>query len=128
MPGQLMPLWRYALFGLWVLIAGAFFAIAFTAELNGKPPWWSAGVATVVPFGICVTAALTAWINHRWSRIVGILCALALGGVAWGDVENAPGAAVASGILAAAALLATLATLTGRIRPPHNTVTPPEPS
>jgi len=105
----------------WLLSMLATAAAALSSRAIGKPAWWI-GVPSdpafpglwLLPFAVPVAAivALRRW--PRRSPWIGAACSLVTGGVALGDVATSPGTAVVLGAVAAATLLASVASLAGR--------------
>jgi hypothetical protein len=105
----------------WLLSMMAIAAAGLGSRSIGKPAWWigtpmgpSSALLLVLPLIAPVTAIVAV---RRWparSPWVGVVCALVTGGVALGDVAYSPGTAVVVGAVAAAALLASIASLAGR--------------
>jgi len=99
----------------WLLSVMAPVAAGLGSRSIGKPAWWmSSALLWVLPLIGPVVAIVAV---RRWparSPWVGAVCALVTGGYAFGDVSNSPGAAVVVGAVAAASLLASIASFAGR--------------
>ena len=109
----------------WLLSMVATAAAALASRTVGKPAWWTETASDpsfpgmwVLPFIAPVVAmvALRRW--PRRSPWIGVACSLVTGGFAAGDVATSPGTAVVLAAVAAATLLASVASFAGRTRVP----------
>jgi hypothetical protein len=109
----------------WLVSIVATAAVALASRTVGKPAWWTGTSSDPAFFGMWVLpfvapvvamAALRRWPGR--SPWIGAACSLVMGGFAIGDVSNSPGTAVVLGAVAAATLLASVASFGGRTRVP----------
>jgi hypothetical protein len=96
-------------------------AAALASQTVGKPAWWIGSDANPAFVGLWVlpfVAPIVAMVAiRRWpwrSPWIGAACSFVTGGFAVGDVGNSPGTAVVMAAIAAATLLASVASLVGR--------------
>jgi len=114
-PGELTIGWRWVLTLGWVGVVVGLMAVADTARVLNKPPFWLDHGLIVVPFTMPVLAAAAAFANHRLAIWLGAAAAVTLGVLAVVDVRATPGIAASLGVLALVGALTTLASLAGRM-------------
>ncbi len=105
----------------WLVSMVATAAAALASQTVGKPAWWIGSDANPAFVGLWVlpfVAPIVAMVAiRRWpwrSPWIGAACSFVTGGFAVGDVGNSPGTAVVMAAIAAATLLASVASLVGR--------------
>lgn len=108
--------WRTVAFVTWVGVLIAVAVVAVSSRTVGRPIWWlgtSVDPAprwfTVVPASIIAAPMLIAVKSPRFLRLSGLVCSVALLLTALPDIDDSPGVAAAIGLIAAAALLESIA-------------------
>ena len=122
LPGHLTIGWRWVLAIGWALSVPVLITLADAANTYGKPTWWLSATAmpngwTPVPFVAPLMVTMAATANWRRWPLAALAGVLGLGLTALFDRTRSPSVALGEAILAAAALLTSVACLAGRIRP-----------
>ncbi len=119
-PGELTVGWHWVLTLGWAAVVVGLIAVADSARVLNKPPFWiDNGPLILVPFAPAAAAGLAAFINHRFAVwIAGFaVVVLAVAGIV--DRNASPGIAAALGALALIGALTTVASLAGRMPRPE---------
>ncbi len=121
--GQLTHGWKLVLICGWVGVILAFAAVWKSSWTLGFSTWWLGPQSDprfvgllVLPFVIAIGVLVLALANVRYAAIVGIVGALGLINVAWGDVGRQIKFAVIEFSVAGGALLISAACLAGMVR------------
>lgn len=123
-PGQLTPNWTTVFWLGWVLVAGGFAAVWYSARVTGMATWWLGPQAAprsplinILPFVVPITLTAMALTHRRFMPFWGILGAALTALVAWGDVGGPARYFVVEFALAAGGLLVSVASFGGMLRP-----------
>ena len=114
-PGQLTPGWRWVLMLGWLSVIVGLMAVGGAADVIGKLPWWLDGALVVVPFVLPVLAVLAAIANWRGAIWLGLAAVVSVAVTALVDLDDSPGVAAATGVLALIGLLTTVSSTAGRV-------------
>jgi hypothetical protein len=114
-PGQLTPMWRWVLLLGWLSVVVGLMAVGGAGDVIGKLPWWLDGALVVVPFVLPVLTVLAAIANSRWAVWLGLASVVSVAVTALIDIEDSPGVAAATGVLALIGLLTTVSSFAGRV-------------
>ena len=114
-PGQLTAMWRWVLLLGWLAVVVGLMAVGGAGDVIGKVPWWLDGALVVVPFVLPVLTVLAAIANSRWAVWLGLLAVVSVAVTALIDVDDSPGVAAATGVLALIGLLTTVSSFAGRV-------------
>jgi hypothetical protein len=122
--GQLTQAWQSVFVVGWVGVIVSFSAIWRSTRTMGLSTWWLGASSTpqplvvqLVPFYIGIAMVVLGARSTRHLPYLGIVGALLLAGVAAGDIDRFHRLAAAEMIVAGAALLLSIATLAGLLRP-----------
>lgn len=123
-PGQLTPAWRVVFIVGWVCVLVGFGAVSRTSRNLGLSTWWLGPASDprgmpvqLVPFVPGAVMVVLAARNQRFLPYFGAIAAMALGAVAAGDLGRFDHLAVAEFVIAGAALLISVSTFAGLLRP-----------
>lgn len=122
--GQLTSAWQSVFVVGWVCVVVSFSAIWRSARTMGLSTWWLGAASTpqplvvqLAPFYVGVLMVVLGGRNVRYLPYAGIGGALVLGVIAAGDIGRFHRLAVAEMVIALAALLLSIATFAGLLRP-----------
>lgn len=126
-PGDLTERWSVAFGTGWLLVAVSFVAVWVSSRTTGFSTWWLGPesaprfvVLSSLPIMASLTLAGAAYSRTRWLPFTGSVVALALGGLAAGDIGRVNGYALVEATIAASALLISVASFAGMYRRTRN--------
>ena len=112
--------WAFVGATTWIGTLLAFIAIAISSRTISRPPWWLGPATDPAPFFapavlviVIMGTALSYLGSHSAAPWIGIITSLFLGIYAFVDLDATVGVALAQIIVAAAALLGSVATFAG---------------
>ena len=107
----------------WVGVLAGYGALWQAGRLAGIAPWWLGPQTDLqpifviaIPYIAPLVTVVCAFLGVRASCYIGIVASLACAAIALGDLHF-PGLAVVDGLIAAFALMVSVACLGGRMRP-----------
>ena len=116
----------------WVMIFLSYMAVWKASEELGIGTWWlgprsnpQPTVVSLIPFVIIVLVGVSASFNIRHLPWIGVAGSVALALIAIPDLSRSTGLAVVEFAIAGAAMMVSLASLTGRYRRSPRTATEP---
>jgi hypothetical protein len=117
------PVWARVLAVFWVLVSLAVAAVAISSDLIGRPVWWAdeqrwstpvlyaLGLLFLLPSVLMTVLSI---LRGPWVHVGAWIVSFELTALALVDRNDSPGSAVVLAALAAASLLAGVATLSAR--------------
>ena len=114
-PGQLTTVWRWVLLLGWLAVIVGLMAVGGAGDVIGKVPWWLDGALVVIPFVLPVLTVLAAIGNWRSAVWLGLASVVSVAVTALIDIDDSPGVAAATGVLALIGLLTTVSSFAGRV-------------
>lgn len=124
--GELTTGWRIVFIAGWVAVVLGIAAVWKASRIVGLSTWWLGPTAqprliliSLIPFFVALLVVGVAVRNMRHLPWIGVLGAIALAGVALGDVGRFDGLALVELAVAAGALLISVASFAGVLHPPR---------
>ncbi len=125
--GELTTSWRVIVTTTWVGVLVAYMAVWKASYELGIATWWLGPrsgpqplVVRLIPFLVATVFVVLASYNVRRLPLIGLGGSLILAGIAAPDLSRSTGLAVVEFAIAGAALLVSLASITGMYRAPRS--------
>jgi hypothetical protein len=121
--GQLTAGWRITTAVVWSLVFVALIAVWKTSRELGLATWWLGPLGqprpfpvTMLPFVAPVAMVVSVYNNVTWTPWAGLVAAAWLAAVGVVDLGRVTGLAIVTLVIAAAGLMASVASFAGRYR------------